>query len=264
MKHLILTEKELEHIFSGKKAKKDRHKVAKFFKTILLFAITTCLVFTALNFQELRKNFVYWYDANVKHSKEDAVPDYSQQILQQITQNQSSTNSSLPPLPELADNHLKIPSINVVAPITWKVVNEPTAVAENLKNGLIQIDGTSLPGEKGNIFITGHSSNYPWIESAYNNIFALLNKVVVGDVVHVKYGERDYLYRVNEISVVKPDDLSPMKQTNTPTLTLMTCTPVGTSLKRLIVTAKQYYPDPNQNVTSSASGSTMKMPKKVR
>jgi len=55
-----------------------------------------------------------------------------------------------------------------------------------------------------------------------------------------------------------------MTQTSTPTLTLMTCTPVGTSLRRLIVTAKQYYPDPNKNTTSSASNSEMKMPTKVR
>ncbi|MCL5410829.1 MAG: sortase [Patescibacteria group bacterium] len=264
MKHLILTEKELENIFSGKKAKKERKRIIGFLKPVVIFVITTSLVFVAFNFQELKQNFFYWYDSNYKFSNKDVAPDYSQQIIKQITESQNNAASSLPPLPELADNHLKLPSINVDAPITWKVPNEPNSVAENLKNGLVQIDGTSLPGEKGNIFITGHSSNYPWVKSEYNNVFALLNKVVVGDVVHLKYSNQDFLYRVSNITVVKPDDLSPMKQTNSSILTLMTCTPVGTSLKRLIVTAKQYYPDPNQNRTSSASGGTMKMPEKVR
>ena len=263
MKHQIFTEKELESIFSGKRAKKEKEKIVKIFKPFFIFVLTTGFVFAAFNFQELKQNFLYWYDANYGSFNKETVPDYSQQILEKITKKESAA-SNLPPLPELTDNHLKIPSIKVDAPITWKVANEPQSVAENLKNGLIQIDGTSLPGEKGNIFITGHSSNYPWVQSEYNNVFALLNKVVVGDVVHLKYSNQDFLYRVSNIEVVKPDDLSPMKQTNSSTLTLMTCTPVGTSLKRLIVTSKQYYPDPNQNKTSSASGAALKMPKKVR
>ncbi|MFA4996283.1 MAG: sortase [Patescibacteria group bacterium] len=266
MKHLIFTEKELESIFSGKKAKKDKAKIFKYIKPVISFVIITAVVFVGLNFQELKQNFLYWYNTNYNKSNNTASTDYGQQILESINlnNNQSTLATNLPPLPQLEDNHLKVPSIDVVAPITWKINNEPKSVSDNLINGLIQINGTALPGEKGNIFITGHSSNYPWIKSDYNNVFALLNKVVVGDVIHLKYSNQDYLYRVNNIKVVQPDDLSPMAQTSNPTLTLMTCTPVGTSLRRLIVTAKQYYPDPNKNTTSSASSSEMKMPTKVR
>lgn len=263
-KHRIFTEKELESIFSGKKAKKDRLKILNFFKPIILFIVTTGIIFVALNFAELKQNLVFWYNTNYKNTEGTAMPDYSQQVLDKITKSNTKTSSGLPPLPQIEDNHLKIPAINVNAPITWKVNNDPQSVSENLKNGLIQINGTGLPGEKGNIFITGHSSNYPWIQSEYNNVFALLNKVVVGDIVHLKYNNQDYLYKVNDIKVVKPDDLSPMKQTNSSTLTLMTCTPVGTSLKRLIVTSRQIYPDPNLNTTNSRSNANMKMPTQVR
>ena len=266
MKHQIFTEKELESIFSGKKAKKDRAKIFNYIKPVIFFVVITAVVFVGLNFMELKQNFLYWYNANYNRSADTASTDYGQQILESINMNsnQSTAAKNLPPLPELSDNNLKVPTIDVVAPITWKVNNDPESVSDNLINGLIHIDGTALPGERGNVFITGHSSNYPWVKSNYNNVFALLNKVVVGDVVHLKYGNQDYLYRVNDIKVVQPDDLSPMTQTSTPTLTLMTCTPVGTSLRRLIVTAKQYYPDPNKNTTSSASNSEMKMPTKVR
>lgn len=304
MKHVVLTERELESIFSGKKRKEKHKKVFNFFKPIISFVAITCILFVAFNFIELKANFLFWYDTNFNYSKADENKlDYGQQVLQSLLKSQNkgngatngsstagtgapassgSTNTSgagtsgtgangaaaaptnLPPLPELADSHLRLPAINVDAPITWKVNNDPDSVLENLKNGLIQIDGTALPGQKGNVFITGHSSNYPWIKSKYNNVFALLNKVVVGDVVHIKYGGQDYLYRVSEIKVTKPDDLSVMQPTSSPVLTLMTCTPVGTSLKRLIVTAKQYYPDPSLNKTSGPVKSDMKMPKTIR
>lgn len=266
MKHTVLTEKELEGIFSGKKAKQEKAKILKVAKYIFSFFVITGIFFVTLNFSELSKNINYWYKANFTNQKNELVsPGYDQQLLSFIADTDGSESApNLPPLPTLADNNLTIPSIGVTAPITWKVQNEPAAVTENLKNGLIQIDGTALPGEIGNVFITGHSSNYPWIKSPYNSIFALLNKVAVGDVVHLKYKNVDYLYRVSSTKVTNPDDLSVMKQTSNPILTLMTCTPVGTNLRRLIVVANQYYPDPSKNTTTSASNKTMRMPKKVR
>jgi hypothetical protein len=49
-----------------------------------------------------------------------------------------------------------------------------------------------------------------------------------------------------------------LNPTATPTLTLITCSPPGTSLRRLVVTAKQVSPDPSQSaaVTATPAGST--------
>jgi len=262
MKHIIFTEKELESVFSGKKAKKERAKIFNILKTFGIFISITVVIFIAFNYQELYKNLNYWYKTNYQKNSQQAETDSAQQILDKLAQDGKKSTNSLPELPQIADNHLIIPSINIDAPVTWNVANTTEATLSNLKNGLIQINGTALPGQKGNVFISGHSSNYPWVKSDYNNIFALLNKVVIGDYVQLKYNNKDFLYKISEIKVVKPEDSSVMQSGNSSILTLMTCTPVGTNLKRLIVIANQVYPNPFYNTASSAQNN-QKMPNKI-
>ena len=84
---------------------------------------------------------------------------------------------------------------------------------------------------------------------------ALLHDVVVGDKIVVYYKQDKYLYEVDEIKIVLPEDVSVLKQTPQNKLTLITCTPVGTNLKRLIVTAvpvaKNNLPIENNNAKIS-------------
>lgn len=261
MKHIVFTEKELEGVFSGKKAKKEKAKYFNILKTFGVFILITIIIFVGFNYQQLYKNLDYWYQTNYKNNgKEQAISD-EQSILNKIANMDKKSANALPELPKIDDNHLIIPSIDVNAPVTWNVPNNPTDTLANLKNGLVHIAGTALPGQKGNVFISGHSSNYPWVKSDYNNIFALLNKVVVGDVVHLKYSGKDYLYKVSEINVVKPNDSSVMQSTGSSMLSLMTCTPVGTNLKRLVVVANQIYPSPNINTKTNTDNNQKTLPK---
>jgi LPXTG-site transpeptidase (sortase) family protein len=264
MKHIIFTEKELEGVFSGKRAKKERSKYWNLLKTFGLFIGITAVIFVGFNYQELYKNLDYWYKTNYKNTDQAATmqTDPTQDILNKLGQ-QGNLKEALPALPEISDSSMTIPSINVTTPIIWNIPNTPEATLSNLKNGVIHISGTALPGQKGNVFISGHSSNYPWIRSDYNNIFALLNKMVIGDMVHLKYQQKDYLYKISEIKIVKPDDASVMQSTNSSILSLMTCTPVGTNLKRLVVIGSQVYPDAAQN-TKTGTKNNLTMPKKVR
>jgi LPXTG-site transpeptidase (sortase) family protein len=209
------------------------------------------VAYIALNLNTLHQTISFWYNNEYK-----AAPiDISTQQLAVI-----STNTNSPVLPEINDNSLFIPVINVKAPISWAVPNNPTDVSAGLSRGLIHIKSTALPGEIGNVFITGHSSNYPWAKGNYNNIFALLNKTVVGDMVQIKYKNVDYVYKVTEIKVVEPTDISVLKSKNESVLTLMTCTPVGTSLRRLIVIANQIYPNPYTNQPMGSSNTDSSLP----
>jgi LPXTG-site transpeptidase (sortase) family protein len=54
-------------------------------------------------------------------------------------------------------------------------------------------------------------------------------------------------YQVNDQRVVMPTDLTIMEPTEDTRLTLVTCWPVGTSLKRLALLASQVYPNPEKN-----------------
>lgn len=252
-----LNERDLETLFLGGKKKKRKNNNAQFLYYVIGLIALTLVTFVTLNFKSIESTVKYWYENDYKVSDSNNLPNTTNNIQTKPKQEEA------PDLPSIADNSIFIQSINVSAPIKWGVNNTPKEVEESLKNGIIQINGTAKPGEKGNVFITGHSSNYPWIKGNYNQIFALLNKLVIGDNIQIKYNNVDYLYKVSEIKVVEPNDTSVMEQTNNSILTLMTCTPVGTSLRRLIVISNQIYPNPANNKQKINNSSTQSMPKKV-
>lgn len=135
------------------------------------------------------------------------------------------------------ESRLIIPKIRVNAPISWNVSEDD--IIKNLENGVAHYKGTALPGELGNVFITGHSSYYLWAGGSYKDVFALLNKLSAGDKIYIQYAGATFTYEVTNQKVVAPDKLDVLEQESENTLTLMTCVPIGTSLNRLIVTAKQ-------------------------
>ena len=146
-----------------------------------------------------------------------------------------------------SDDRLVIPRINQNIPIvkigSESLIKRDWDALENemqkaLKDGVVHYPGTSLPGQTGNVVVTGHSSYFPWDPGKFKDVFALLHDVVKGDRIVVYYNQDKYLYEVNDIKIVMPDNIEVLKQTPNDRITLITCTPVGTNLKRLIVTAK--------------------------
>ncbi len=138
---------------------------------------------------------------------------------------------------EVADA-ISIAKIGLSAPITWNVTGEQTKLA--LQNGAIHLAGSAMPGTPGNTFITGHSSDYWWTPGGYKSIFALLDKVEVNDEISISYMDNTFNYRVNVKEVVPRDDINRFITASKPeTLTLMTCWPVGTNWKRLMVQAER-------------------------
>ncbi len=139
-------------------------------------------------------------------------------------------------------SHLVVPKLGVNAPIIFSNSFSESVIQEELKLGVVHYKNTAIPGTVGNAFITGHSSNYWWNSGKYNYIFANLSRMKVGDQAKIYHGGNKYLYQVTESRVVEPTDTSVLSGSDTPTLTLMTCTPPGTSWKRLIVKFDQVSP----------------------
>jgi LPXTG-site transpeptidase (sortase) family protein len=111
-------------------------------------------------------------------------------------------------------------------------------IQEDLKKGVVHYPYTAYPGQYGNVFITGHSSYYPWDPGKYKSVFALLPGVQLGKVIKVHYNGKEYEYRVTKKFEVNPTEVNVLKQPqDRKMLTLMTCTPIGTTLRRLIVEA---------------------------
>ena len=169
---------------------------------------------------------------------------------QGVSRGESDAIDAVPDLDlELAplEDRIIIPRISQNIPIvrisTDSLIKRDWTALENemqdaLQNGVVHYPGTSLPGQHGNVVVTGHSSYFPWDPGRFKDVFALLHDVEVGDKVVIYYKQQKYIYEIDEIEVVTPDDIDVLKQTPEDTLTLITCTPVGTNLKRLIVKAK--------------------------
>ena len=105
-----------------------------------------------------------------------------------------------------------------------------------LKKGVVHYPGTAEPGQNGNLFITGHSSYYPWDNGKYKDVFAALHNLKEGDEYYIFDKGKKYKYVITTRKIVSPYDVSVLDQDYTKkTSTLMTCTPVGTAKNRLIL-----------------------------
>ncbi len=143
-----------------------------------------------------------------------------------------------------------IPKINVDVPVVYSLgTRDEKAIQNALEDGVVHYDQTSLPGQAGNNVIVGHSSNNFLNSGKYKFAFVLLDRLELGDTFVLHYKSTRYIYKVTNKQVVKPNDFSLTLPTSKPTTTLITCTPPGTSWRRLIVQAEQISPSVTQKQT---------------
>lgn len=134
-------------------------------------------------------------------------------------------------LPSYLEFNLTIPKIHLKETSVYVDSND-------LSKGLVHLPGTALPGERGNVFISGHSAlNNFWSKNAF---FAKLPDTKIGDRIEVFANSAKFVYLVMEIKIVDPTDISviaPPDQTGR-YISLMTCVPPGLNFKRLVVLGK--------------------------
>lgn len=107
-----------------------------------------------------------------------------------------------------------------------------------LNKGVAHTLGTAFPGEGGHVFLFAHSTDYFWNVGSYNAIFYLLYKLEKNDEVNIFYQGQRYVYRVIGQEIVDPSQVQYLtRKTNREFLTLQTCWPLGTTLRRLLVFA---------------------------
>lgn len=226
------------HKISAKRGRAGFNSWDAILRFTALVGFSGFIIFACLNFPAYLNQLKWFYyvdylgenmpTQNIKTPTPTPTPAPNNQLQLPILQFKNTPNASV----------LKIPKIAVEAPIIWDV--EESNILDQLKSGVVHYLGTARPGERGNIFIVGHSSNYFWVKSDYNNIFSLLDKLSVGDRIEIKKDGRSYFYDVFGKKEISPQDVEVLKSPNQ-ILTLMTCWPVGTSLNRLIVQANFAY-----------------------
>lgn len=145
------------------------------------------------------------------------------------------------PLASDTADHLWIPDRSIDTPVVYVEEADEKIFQEELANGVVHYPGTALPGEPGNPYIFGHSSDYRWKPGNYKQVFKPLVDIPVGTVIRItNHAGELFVYKVIETKIVGPKDTSVLDQRNyeKTLLTLQTSWPVGTALKRFIAIAE--------------------------
>ena len=178
-------------------------------------------LFILLNFNYLWANCVFLFRGN------------------KAVYNQENGNNIKSGLSE--PNQLAIVSLGVKAPIVYIQEKNEKAYQGALMEGVVHFPDTALPGQTGNCYIFGHSSDYIWSKGKYKSIFATLPSIKKGALINVTDQAGNlFVYEVFDSFVVSANDSSVLSQNTNgeKILTLQTSYPIGTALKRFIVKAK--------------------------
>ena len=136
------------------------------------------------------------------------------------------------PVPGNAIGFIRIPRLG--SDYAYAII-EGVSTAD-LKKGPGHYPGTALPGQIGNLVISGHRTTYL---APFNR----LDELASGDAIVIETRDMWYTYRVTQIETVLPTDVAvilpvPDKPHAKPTnrlITLTTCTPKYSASHRLIV-----------------------------
>ena len=149
-----------------------------------------------------------------------------------------------------AEPKLIIPKLNVDVPVHFGISNDTKTINDAMNNGVahFMIPGAdAYPGQIGNLIISGHSAGDVYSNNQYKFIFSGLERLSPNDTLYINYNSTRFTYSVKDSEIVEPTDLAALtKPTDKPMLTLVTCTPLGTSRYRLLVHAEQISPSPTE------------------
>ncbi len=138
-------------------------------------------------------------------------------------------------------NKLWIHSLGIEAPLVYVSGTTHQIFQKGLENGVVHFPGTALPGDDGNAYFFGHSSDFPWKDGAYKTAFALLPSIQEGDEIWISDARGSlFVYSATATLVVGPKDVSVLDQRGrkSKSLSLQTSYPLGTALRRFIVQAE--------------------------
>ena len=119
---------------------------------------------------------------------------------------------------------LSIPTLNFEQPVYEGDTDEVLSI------GIGHYEGSTIPGENGNVLLAGHRD--------MANEFTALQNIKEGDEVIMKMSYGDYYYKVSEIKIVDPDNTEVGAVSDYEKLTMYTCYPfdyVGHAPNRYVV-----------------------------
>jgi len=220
-----LNKSDIDQLFKKPKESKSLKIAKNIFKWTSALILIVIISFGIVNGPALYNNAKYYVYNNLLNKQyPSSVSDFSvsADIAQNIRKN----------------NYLIIPKIGVDSQVQFGI--DQSQLKEKLKNGPVQLKGSSLPSDKnGNVFIVGNSSYYMWIGNPGASVFSLLHNIKINDKILLTYNNVGYVYQVEKVETIQSTDIKINKPTNKKLLTLMTYSPIGTYFNKLIITANQ-------------------------
>lgn len=140
-------------------------------------------------------------------------------------QNQGNVLVELEPM----NTEISIPGANISGPIL------DGEDAFTLNDGIWHFPLSPGPGQKGNMVVIAH--RFAKLPPATDTFFNL-DKVDIGDKIVINQENDHFTYTVVETKIVESHERSVLAQTHDYRITLITCTPLWTDEKRLIVIGK--------------------------
>jgi len=143
---------------------------------------------------------------------------------------------------EVVRQIISIPRLNLYAPIVETTLDEEILNA-NLEKGVVRWPSSATPGAGGATILLGHSSAPLSYRGDYGSVFALLDKLVPGDIISLDGQNGTLTYRVRDKIIIDPKryqtDLAHTLKDES--LVLVSCWPVGTSWQRIAVRADRVF-----------------------
>lgn len=127
--------------------------------------------------------------------------------------------SDIPLLSNLFNPTLVIPSLDVNIPIFGIELRNGTWDVSWLWDQAGWLEGSAYPTSNGNSVLTAHVVTADGKDGPFAHLRFLTND----DYIFIVNSGYRYIYKVDSISYVKPDDLSVVSQEENPWLTLITC-----------------------------------------
>ncbi len=127
------------------------------------------------------------------------------------------------------DTSLSIPSIDVEGRVFQGMDGRTMDI------GFWHFPNSKYPGQKGNSVIIGH--RYAKLPPDRDTFFNL-DKLRKGDEITVMQRNDSWNYIVTDVREVQKNDISVLQSSDDYRLTLITCSPLWSSEKRLVITAK--------------------------
>lgn len=146
----------------------------------------------------------------------------------------------LPPSYRYVSSNQQIPSYYLSIPKLDIENVTVSTIDTDLTKHLIQYPGTAIPSNTGTAVIFGHSTIPSLFDKKnYKTIFANAHQLVIGDDIIVYINNTQYKYKIFDLVVANPEDTSYLIQNHDASyLNIITCTPPGTTWKRLIIKTK--------------------------